>query len=236
MKFDTPLTAKDVEDHREHCEMGAGIARYSKKQAGFTLVRHLNHDVMLDAYEKNYHDSPFCLFHSRLPSAGTVNQNNVQPFANDKILFCHNGTIRTETLRYALSVAGVAWTRDDSDSLLLFKILRRCPINTAVELLKAHDQNFILASAELKRVWIIGRFDLTFDKERRRILMAKNSYSYSTRYIETNFDGFITQFERESSGRPTWWESNKPSCSTETRKNPENRKKDDGNETIGFAY
>lgn len=193
LKFGEPLTKKEMEGHREGVERGAGIAVFHR--GDFRMFKHLEHRPMFESYERAGLKSPFTLFHSRMPSAGSVNDGNIQPFADSRIAFCHNGTIDPKGLMMTALAKGARFTAEDSDSLLLFKLLRGAPISSAVATLQQFNQNFILVSSRFRRVYIIGRFDLEQGPE-GYVKTAKNNWGRFFILAETNFAGQIIRLER----------------------------------------
>ncbi len=159
---------------------------------GFRVFKDFKHKEMYSKYRGAKVNSPFTLFHSRMPSAGAVNKGNIQPFISSKLAFCHNGTQPSRDLAYLCLSQGIEFHEDDSDTLLLFKLLSRAKLNSSLAMLKKVENNFVLASMETRRVYIIG--DFKFDSEKGRIQSAWNAYCTDRIYIETDFAGKILYF------------------------------------------
>lgn len=185
------FTKGTMESHRESCEQGAGFGFLREKQ--FTAVRALKHEDALKEYEKAKTNSPFSLFHSRLASHGTICDANTQPFTDGKILFCHNGTEPGLQLCYLCAAMGLDFTAQDSDSLLLFRMLSRMKPENAVELLKKIDDNFIYGHLESQRLYLIGKFDFLIKKD--RLKWAKNVWGKDRVCISMTFGGRVMTFQ-----------------------------------------
>lgn len=220
LKFGEPLTATELAGHRESCEKGAGLVWYDRGR--FNIAKDLLHRKAYQKYVTNYIETdrkgyaPWTLFHSRMPSAGTVNYQNAQPFISDDIAFCHNGTLDVEDLLWRNASAGTKFDGSESDSLLLFKLLRRIPIDSARAVLRASRlQNFILASLKRREVYIIGSYEIEANKDTTHILSARNKWAHDRVECVTDFEGKCLSYTRLETriepkvvvqrDLPQWW-------------------------------
>lgn len=190
------ITADEIEDHRESCEKGAGIIWWNAEGQKFDSARDMTHRGAYEGYLTQYihtrpRTSPFSLFHSRLPSAGDETPMNVQPFHSDGLGFCHNGTVDSDGLVWGNLYMGNAMVGGESDSLLLFKVLRKTPLISALVALRGLRQNFILVSKRFRQVYIIGFFDVERSADKTHVLSARNKWGGDRAYIVTNFEGKI---------------------------------------------
>jgi glutamine phosphoribosylpyrophosphate amidotransferase len=98
------------------------------------------------------------IIHQRQPSVGAIDDRNVQPFWDERAAFCHNGTLDAELtafLRASLNAGD--W---ESDSRLLWEVLRKRPTREAVKILKAiarmGNHRFVWIDAERRFVYLVG--------------------------------------------------------------------------------
>lgn len=193
LKYDN-ITAKEVNEHRETCEEGAGFVWY--KEDRLFASRAMRHQSAYAGYVSNaIHSerghSPFTLFHSRWRSSGEVKRENIQPFKSEDIAFCHNGTVGREKLFYACLSMGLSFDGEESDSFLIFKILQKLDLKTSVAFLKMLEQNFVLVDRRTKTIHIIGNYELEANKAISWIHSARNKYVGDELYIVTNFAGKV---------------------------------------------
>lgn len=193
LKFGDPFTVKEIEGHRERVEKGAGFLW--KAGDHFRIAKNMVHQVAYDGYIKQVGKTPFHLFHSRYPSEGSINFQNIQPFASEEFAFCHNGTMALQPLLYACMGARVKFGADDSDSLLLFKLLKNLNRSGAVAVLKNADQNFIAFFKKFKEIHIFGRWQYEVTESEDQILSARNMWGQPYRHVITNFDGKVLYTE-----------------------------------------
>lgn len=193
LKFQEPLTFEEMKGHREFCEKGAGISVYGNGK--FVEFKDMDHEAMFKKYEKAAIDSPFTLFHSRLPSQGPVIEKNIQPFSNSRFSFCHNGTVASDPLFYSLAAVGETMYGDESDSLLLFKLINRANFQTILTMLDKYDNNFVVIRESTAEIYIIGHF--TYKIKAGKMYWCKNSYTDPKCIIKTGFDGFVREFWRD---------------------------------------
>ena len=203
LKFGDPLTSAEIADHREHVEKGAGLIW--KSGDSLRITRNMIHSKVIESYHANVSkSSPFHLFHSRFPSEGSVNFTNIQPFISEDFAFCHNGTVMDMKALYLSCIAQrVKFTDQDSDSLLLFKLIKSVPPESAVAFIKSIDQNFIMVFRKRREIHIIGRYEIETDEKEERVLMAKNAWGRTAMHVVTDFDGKIKYSEVTSRYAPT---------------------------------
>lgn len=194
------ITVKEVEDHRESCEKGAGFLWWNPSAQKFDSSLAMTHREAYEGYIEKYlhprgHSSPFTLFHSRLPSAGDITIMNAQPFNSDGLAFCHNGTVDKEGVLWGNLYMGNAVVGGESDSLLLFKVMRKTPLISSLVALRSLRQNFILVSKRTKQVYIIGYFDIERSADKTQVLSARNKWAGNRYYLVTDFNGKILNEE-----------------------------------------
>jgi len=187
LKLDAEIRAKEIENHRENCEEGAGILGVNG--GNFISAKGLTHQEMWDEFQKIKGFSPFWLFHSRLASVGSVCQDNVQPFGNSSIALCHNGTLSRKEMLYPLIMNGYQIKGFESDTKLLFEVLEKSKLDSAITLLEMLDQNFVFVSIERKRIYIIGDFKLHIEKG--VLISARNEFYAPSCNLVVKFNGEI---------------------------------------------
>ena len=192
IKYQSQFTLKDMEDHKENCEEGAGFLFLDRNGKAKT-VKDMEHKKAFSLFEKESVKSPFVLFHSRNASAGSVGERNIMPFMNDSISLAHNGTISREPLAFMSLAKNISISHWDSDSLLLFKNLNGMSIENSLELLKLIDDNFILVDFKKERIYIIGEFD--HEENKNQLLESKNAWNTNKSYVTTDFNGKVLECE-----------------------------------------
>lgn len=196
LKYGDALTTKEISEHRESMEKGAGFAWFAG--GDFKLTKNMIHQKAYDTYINHVGRSELHLFHSRWPSEGSVNFQNIQPFMTEDVLFCHNGTITNMSqLYYACMGKGIKFTPEMSDSFLLFRLVSNSPPDSAVTLLKSIEQNFVIAFKKRKEVHVIGKFIMEVSEDKTHVLSARNKYTGSKVHIITDFYGKVLYSEIE---------------------------------------
>lgn len=140
----------------------------SEKGAGFFIVRKNGDRIMFKDEDgkkakeifKNVKDTSMVLFHSRIPSAGTVSYMNTQPFyAKDEFVLAHNGTISIADMIPML----MALKMDDldirwSDSRLLFEIFRNTSEQIRLFVLSHVHGNFVYIDLKKGKIHLFGNW------------------------------------------------------------------------------
>lgn len=203
LKFGSALTHSEMEDHRERCEKGAGVMGWNETEKGLFSYREMSHSTMWKSYVRDSQSSsPFWLFHSRMPSAGDVNMRNVQPFhGKETIGFCHNGTIPKADLFKSLAPLGEYLDGTESDSYLLFRVLKRCHPRTVQTILENYNDNFIYVNVHSQTILIVGRFEIS--RKNDSLFMARNVWSELRSTLLCTFTGKIKFWKKEKPYTPT---------------------------------
>jgi predicted glutamine amidotransferase len=191
MKFGADLTVTNMENHREPCETGAGILTFNGFH--FRQFKAMKHEDLFNQWKRLKVKSPFFLFHSRMPSHGEVIMDNVQPFASNSshIAFCHNGTVGKRDLMLTAGIMGDRLNGLESDSNLLFRVLKRCEWITAKAILEEYDQNFIAINKKEEEVFIHGRYKMIFHPSNERVGYLRNEFGERKRTLTTDLEGNI---------------------------------------------
>ena len=158
-----------------------------------------------------------------MPSHGFVTRENAQPFVSRDLAFAHNGTMQARELMLTCAGLNVSFDGDESDSRLMFEIIKRIPLRSSVALLKEMDDNFVLVSRKLGEVYIIGRFEFECaGKKSDRVVSARNKYSADKWRVITNLDGVVKESKKISTyiapaktyTPTTYWKNDKKNYGT----------------------
>lgn len=171
------LTDAVIENLTEGSERGAGIVAIKD---GFVVydVNVEGNEVRRRMRKELVGQCSFFLYHSRLPSVGTVSIVNTQPFFDKEtgMAFGHNGTLNMLDILPLAIAANTVVDADWSDSKVLWETLRRVSPSMRKMLLSTLGGNYVWVDLGHEEVELYGTW-------RRQYGCARTTYAHGDRMV-----------------------------------------------------
>jgi len=171
------LTEAVIENLTEGSERGAGIVAVKDGSVVYD-VNVEGHEVRRLMRKNLVGQCQFFLYHSRLPSMGTISTVNTQPFIDQEkgVAFGHNGTLNMlDILPLAIATNTVVDT-DWSDSKVLWETLRKVSDSMRKMLLSTLGGNYVWVDFAHDAVELYGTW-------RRQYGVARTTYAQGDRMV-----------------------------------------------------